>query len=200
MAIKNITNNGRNTKRMEVDMIINLLLVAVSLILLPLTGQSQETQRREDPYQILKKHYEAIGGLENLEAHKTIYSEGKIILEGTGLQGTFRRWEEGSLKEREEVNLNIFEHVAGDNGDYKWSLDRNRKKNIHRDEITLKKRKIKKLMGTYEHLNPESPYFTLTFGEAEKLEGKDCYVIKIENSINKDIILQHYDMSRKRKA
>jgi len=174
-------------------MIINLLLVVFSLILFPLTTKSQETQILEDPFEILEMHYEAVGGLENLKAHKTIYSEGKITLVGTGLQGTFRKWEKGPLKEREEVDLNILKQVNGDNGDYRWSVDRNGKKNFHRDESTLKKREVKRLTDTYEHLNPQSPYFTITFEGAEKFEGEDCYMLKIENSINKDIVHQYYD-------
>lgn len=180
---------------MEVDMIIKLFLASVSLILFPLTTKSQETQRLEDPFEILEKHYEAVGGLEILKAHKTIYSEGKITLEGTGLYGTFRKWEKGPLKEREEVDLNILKQVSGDNGEYRWSVDRNGKKNFHRDESTLKRREVKKLMCTYEHLNPESPHFTITFEGAEKFEGEDCYALKIENSINKDIVHQFYDMT-----
>ncbi len=145
-----------------------------------------------DPYQILMKHYEAVGGLDVLKAQKTTYTHGMVSIEGAGLKGTFKQWDERPLKMRQEIDLTVVKNVFGDNGDYAWSVDPNRKILIQRDERTMQEREIKKLMKEYRHVEPHSPYFKLLYKGIEKVDNEDCHVIQITNTINEDTLLNYY--------
>ncbi len=148
-----------------------------------------------DPYQILEKHFKAVGGLDNLKSQKTLYQEGTIFIEGAGLKGTFKQWSESPLKLRQETDLKVVQTVSGDNGEFSWRVDANGKVLIRRDETTLKEREVRKLMSEYEYVNPGSENFKLTFEGVEKVNGKDCYVVKIANTINRDIHMNFYNTS-----
>ncbi len=166
-------------------------MLVLSALAAPVYGQTELS----DPYQILEKHFEAIGGLDKLKAHKTMYKEGKIIIEGAGIEGTFKQWSERPLKLRQETDLKVVSEVSGDDGEVSWHVDANGKVLIRRDEHTLKEREVRRLMEEYEYLNPESEYFILTFEGVEKTNGKDCYAVKITNRINEDIQRNFYDKS-----
>jgi len=148
-----------------------------------------------DPYEILKRHYEALGGLDKLKAEKSTYTEGTVVLEGTGLQGTFTQWNAHPLRMRQELDLKVIKQISGDNGQFSWEVDANGKVQIKKDEKTIKARKVRKLMAEYDHLDPESPNFGLTFEGIEKVGECDCYVIEITNIINKNIRLDYYNTS-----
>jgi len=164
-------------------------IAVVSILVAPAYGKTSLT----DPYQILAKHFEAIGGLDNLRAQKTVFKEGTISIEGTGLEGTFKQWSERPLKLRQETDLKVVSSVNGDNGEFSWLVDQNSKVLIKRDEITLKERQVRKMMEEYDYAGPESEYFTVTFEGVEKITGRDCYVVKITNNINQDIQKNFYD-------
>ncbi|MCK5228334.1 MAG: hypothetical protein KAK02_09010, partial [Desulfobulbaceae bacterium] len=53
------------------------LLFVFLLILLFSTGSLDAKTQQNDPYQILHRYYEAIGGLQRLKAIKTVYYEGE---------------------------------------------------------------------------------------------------------------------------
>jgi hypothetical protein len=146
-----------------------------------------------DPYTILNKHFEAIGGLDVVKAEETVYAEGTVVIEGAGLQGTFKQWIAKPLFSREEVDLKVIRQLSGDNGHFSWIVDANEKLQIEKDEDALKRREVKKLLAEYDYLNPESQYFTLTFDGIEKVDTSDCYVITITNSINEDVKKDFYD-------
>ncbi|UCE17190.1 MAG: aspartyl protease family protein [Gemmatimonadota bacterium] len=148
-----------------------------------------------DPYEILEKHYEAIGGLDKLKTEKTRYSEGSIVIEGTGLEGTIKIWTEVPNKERQEVDLKILRQTSGDNGQFSWEVDTNGKLQIRRDEPTLQRRRVRGLMEVYDHLNPRSDYFSLGFEGVEKVDDIDCYIVTIKNSINEDVIRQYMNVN-----
>jgi hypothetical protein len=164
-------------------------------VLLGLSVLTHGEQSLPDPYMILEKHFEAVGGMEKLKAQKSMYKEGTIVIEAAGLEGTFKQWNERPLRLRQETDLKVFSEVLGDNGEYSWLVDANEKVLIQRDENTLKEREVRKLMSQYEHINPESEYFKVTFEGSEKVDGKDCYIVKLANSINEDIYLNYYDKS-----
>ncbi|UCG31073.1 MAG: aspartyl protease family protein [candidate division WOR-3 bacterium] len=168
-------------------------MMTILLVLIGLVMPVYSEQLLSDPYQILQKHFEATGGLGNLKAQRTMYKEGSILIEAAGLEGIFKQWSERPLRLRQETDLKVVTSVTGDNGEFSWYVDANEKLLIQRDEITLKERKVRKLMEEYEHLNPQSEYFTVTFEGVEKIEGRDCYVVKIVNKINQDIQLNYYD-------
>ena len=172
---------------------MKILSVTITLLLLAINVYSQETLR--DPYEILNKHYDAIGGIEKHKALQTSYFEGKLSIEGTGLQGTLKQWNKEPLKERQEVDLSIIKQLSGDNGEYSWAVDSNGKLQIMKDENTLKNRAVKKLMSEYDHLNPKSKNFTLSLEGIEKIGEIECYKIKTTNSINEAETFDFYNTS-----
>ncbi|MBE0432990.1 aspartyl protease family protein [candidate division WOR-3 bacterium] len=175
--------------RSRKSMLLGLLALGGLIIL----GHSEELL--SDPHQILEKHFEAVGGLDNLQAQRTVYQEGMIRIEGAGLEGTFKQWSERPLKLRQELDLHVVKTTSGDNGDFSWEVDANGKVLIKRDENTLKEREVRRLMEEYAHLYPGSESFTLTFEGVEKCSGTDCYVVKIANTINQNVRVDFYDSS-----
>ena len=169
-----------------------ILLCVLSLVLCIglVRGESVD-----DPYQIVEKHYAAVGGLEVLKAQKTTYTHGTVSIEGAGLKGTFRQWDERPLKMRQEIDLKVVKTVFGDNGDYAWSVDPNKKILVQRDERTMQEREIKKLMNEYRQLEPNSPYFKLSYKGVKRVDNEDCYAIEITNTINEDTLLNYYSTS-----
>jgi|GEM_PF-293724 len=147
----------------------------------------------DNPYEILNKHYEAIGGLEKVKAEKSTYCEGAY---GTaGLNGTYKKWQEGNNCERSEVDLGAFKYSSGSNGQVVWQMDSNGKLHIEKSEKALKEKKVDELLKSYEHLNPQSKYFKVTFEGIQKIGSADCYVIKMVNNINEDIRFEYINAS-----
>jgi outer membrane lipoprotein-sorting protein len=168
-------------------------LIACFLFVVCFTISINAEELMSDPYKILKKHYEATGGIEKLRAQKRIYAEGNFFIVGAELKGTLRRWTEKPLKMRQEVDLGIAKMVAGDNGEFSWSVDANGKILVQKDDKTLKEREVRGLMERYEHLNPESEYFVLSFQGTETIDGEECYVVTIKNDINETILRLYYN-------
>lgn len=163
----------------------------LALIILVVKGQAEKSPT--DPYQILQSHYEAIGGLDRLKEEKTSYSEGTIDV--VGLEGTIRQWTKQPILKRQEVDLAVFKQTVGDNGRFSWIVDQNGKLQIKKDEATVKRRKVEELLATYDHLNPKSDYFTLTFEGIQPVGTVDCYTVRIANNINEDVSLEHINTS-----
>jgi len=144
-----------------------------------------------DPYEILKLSFDADGGLNRLKAERTQYVEGTLAV--AGLKGTLKSWSQQPDRSRTEVDLGVLKMTQGDNGRYQWVLDANGKlqKITKLDEPTIKRRQLKRLMADYEYANPKSNVFKVTLTGVEKVQDKDCYVIKIVNSINSDVIANY---------
>ena len=142
-----------------------------------------------DPYEILAKHYEALGGLDRLKAEKTKYFEATISV--MGLEGTVKEWDAFPIMKRQEVDLKVFKQTSGDNGKFAWTIDQNGKVQIQQDDVTLKKRQVEELMANYDHLNPASKNFVVTLEGTEAVGAADCYVIKIANTINPDVRVEY---------
>jgi len=171
---------------------INALLMTVMIFVF--TGLSlYASADLTDPYQILDKHFEAIGGLEKIKAVESSYSEATVAM--AGLEGTIKQWNAEPNLSRQEFDLKVFRETSGDNGKFSWSVDANGKVQIRKDEQTLKRRDVAKLMAEYDYINPDSKNFTLSFEGVEKISDADCYVVKIGNSINDDETLNYYDVS-----
>ncbi len=148
-----------------------------------------------DPYQILKKHYEEIGGFEKVKAQQGIYAEGDFFLVGGDLKGTLRRWEEKPLKMRQEIDLGVVKMIVGDNGEFPWQVDANRKVMVQKDDITLKEREVKGLMERFEHLDPASEHFILSYDGTQDITGETCHVVTIKNDISETIMKQYFSTS-----
>jgi hypothetical protein len=163
----------------------HLLLVAIVLIFNSINLSAQKGLT--DPYEIMNRYYQAVGGLEKVKASTSEYFEGRVTIVGASLEGSIKHWAQSPLKTRDELDLKIFTHISGDNGEFSWELDANGKLKINKDEETIKRRQISALLEEYDHLDPNSKNFRLTFEGIEKVGEVDCYVIKTTNNINADI-------------
>lgn len=168
-----------------------MILVLLLCCLIPFVAQAELT----DPYEILQKHYEAVGGIEQIKAQKTRHSQGSIDIEGTGFKGTFEEWSERPIKSRQNVDLTVFKMTEGDNGEFSWRVDQNGRLQIRKDERSVKEREIKMLLAQFDHLNEESANFHLSFEGTEKVGDADCYVVKMTSTINDDVTTSYYDNS-----
>ncbi|WP_457576171.1 aspartyl protease family protein [Desulfomarina sp.] len=139
----------------------------------------------QDPYEVLLAHYNAIGGLEKLKTIKSSYSEGLIRLDG--MQGKFRHWEKGPLQYRTEEKFDAVFQTDGDSGEVSWQLDTNGQVLLFKDRESKKRREIARRIELYEHLNRDSPVFTLTLEASKVVKGQECYQVLLSNRINKDI-------------
>lgn len=144
-----------------------------------------------DPYEIFHNHYKAIGGLEKLRAVITGYNEGRVRYDG--LQGTYKNWDKRPLQYRTEEDFEVITQIEGDSGKIAWFFDTNKQLLLIKDPETVKRRKISVLLDEYDHLNPDSPNFTLSYKGLVDVEGISCYDILMENTINRDVTHFYFD-------
>jgi len=158
-------------------LILCLVLIGASLL---------SAQEISDPYEILDRYFNAVGGLERLKAEQVSYSEGTLAL--AGMEGTIKIWSQVPNRNRIEVALGPLNIIQGDNGEHEWTLDQNGKVQIvtNPDEATIKRRRVRQLISEYAYADRESDIFTVNFDGIEKVEDKDCYVVRITNNINVD--------------
>jgi hypothetical protein len=154
------------------------------LLLLSAAAGAWAQEGLTDPYEILAAHYEAIGGLELLKAEKTRYFEATLQL--FGLEGQIKEWQQRPIRQRQEVDLGIIKQTTGDTGDYAWMVDSNGKLQVMKDETTLKRREVDKLVADFEHLRRDSEHFVLTFEGTEDVNGTACYVVNLANTIDEN--------------
>jgi hypothetical protein len=171
----------------------NPVRMLTTLTLLLLMAGSAAGSELSDPYVILNRHYEAMGGLDRIKAQKSSHMEGTLVLVGTGLEGSFVQYSEMPIRSRQEVDLKVITQVSGDNGEYAWTVDQNGKLQIRRDEQTLKQRRLQILLAELDHLDRNSEVFTLSYDGIDTAAGVDCYVVTIANNINEDVSSQYYD-------
>lgn len=169
----------------------NVLMVCSLLMSFLISGSV--LAELSDPYEIYLKHYEATGGLEKQKAIQSTIVEGELDLVGTGLKGSFKQWNELPLRSRQEVDLTIIQQTTGDNGENAWSVDQNGKLQINRDEITLKQRKLQKLIAEFDHLNKNSEFIKLDFLGMDTVGDKNCYIVRMTNTINDDTTVSYFD-------
>jgi hypothetical protein len=167
------------------------VLVSLSLCLVLAAGALAADLT--DPYEILHRHFEAVGGLERARDERTSYSEGSIEIVGTGLQGTFRSWGQFPTYSRQELDLTIVTQTSGDNGEFGWLVDQNGKIRIQKDEATMERREIADRAAAYDYLDPDSETFGLSLEGIEKSGEVDCYVLRLTNTINDDVTRLFYD-------
>ena len=138
-----------------------------------------------DPYRFFAAHYEAMGGLERFKQIHSGWSVGTVRYDG--LEGTFEGWSEKPLRYRLDEDFGIIRQSEGDDGTRRWRRDTNGQVEEVRDEETLKRRRIAELLENFEHLNPDSPWFTLSDAGLAEVEGVPCRVLRLENRINSDV-------------
>jgi len=150
--------------------------------------------KEADPYNIYKQYYEAIGGLDNLKAIKSSYSEGTIQVDN--LKGHFKEWSETPLRYRLEEYFNIITHSSGDNGKNSWAEDTNGKVIVLKDKNTIQRRQLTKLLEEFNHLDRNSKYFNLSYQGKSEFNNKSVHIIKMTNTINEDISWLYFDSKR----
>lgn len=173
---------------MNVRFAILTSIILISCLALPIRAE----EVMNDPYSILAKHYDAIGGLERAKAIKRLYAEGMLTIVNSDLEGTFTLWTAKPLRMRQEVDFNIAKFISGDNGDFRWTLDANGKILMHRDEAVITEREVQKHMENFDHLDPGSVHFTLTLAGIESVDDEACYVVAIANDINETVERHYY--------
>jgi hypothetical protein len=159
-------------------------VVGIFLLIVCSVTWMEAKEMINDPYQILKNHFDAVGGLEKLKEKNKIYAEGNLRILDANLNGTTKIWAEKPLKMKQEVNLGIVEMISGDNGEFSWSVDANGKILVHRDDETLKEREVRRLMEDYEYFDPQSENFILSCEGTETVNGEECFVLTIRNRID----------------
>lgn len=162
--------------------VFRVLPILVIVLLLP--GRSGAAAELTDPYQIIRQHYEAIGGLDRLQKLIGSYSEGRVRYDG--LEGTFKNWNTRPQQYRTEEDYSVISQIEGDSGEFVWFFDTNGQLLVLKDEDTLKRRQIGLRLDRYEHLDPNSPYFTLGLAGVSDTDGRPCYEIVLTNTINSD--------------
>ena len=140
-----------------------------------------------DPYEILNKYFDAIGGIFVAVLGHRHPLEGTIAV--AGLEGTIKFWTAKPGLSRAEVDLGVLKMTQGDNGEYSWVFDSNGKvqKTTNPDELAVQRRDIRIRLSDQEYADPNSEIFTVTFGGIDTANGNDCYAIKISTNINADV-------------
>lgn len=142
-------------------------------------------QKLADPYRIMKNYFHAVGGLNKVKAEKSLYYEGFYF--SGGVKGTVKQWYQFPGRWRKEVNFMGLNHITGCNGKHGWLVDRNGKIKIEKSEETIKRTRVSKSMFALDYMNPNPVNFSLSFQGLSKVGNANCYVVKISNTINKDI-------------
>jgi hypothetical protein len=101
-----------------------------------------------DPYAVMQRHYQAIGGLDRCKAETTSYFEGTLTIEGAGVSGTLKEWHHSPDRYRQEVDLTVFRQTTGDNGQYAWEVDANGKVQSRLDPQSLELSGTLTVLGT----------------------------------------------------
>ena len=167
---------------------IRLILFFLFSLQLLQPGSAEELT---DPYQILRSHYEAVGGLDRLQSLVSSRSEGRVRYDG--LEGTFKHWDARPLQYRTEEDYAVISQIEGDSGEFTWLFDTNGQLLVLRDEATLKRRQIALRLDRYEHLDPDSPYFRVQFAGTVDIDGRTCYELVLTNTVNSDVGHFFYD-------
>ena len=135
-----------------------------------------------DPYDILDRHIEALGGMERLSAHESVRTKGTLDI--AGLTGTVERWQGLGRTYRQSVDLGVFQETSGDDGTSVWQLDANGKVQIVEDENALLRRDVESRIAAYEAFDRGSDVFSVEYVGEGTVDGAPCGIIRITNSLN----------------
>ncbi len=167
--------------------IILFLIATVVLFSLPTALFAQS----HDPYEIFLRHYEATGGLERWKSIKSTQAYGTVIYDG--LKGKFRSCYKKTMRFYLYEDFKIINQQQGDDGKQTWLKDTNGKVLINRDEETLKRRQLRELYERFLHIERNSQIFTLHFDGSQFVGRTECLVVRITNTINRDIEWYFFD-------
>ncbi len=162
-----------------------LLLGATAILILTALAVSARAETA-DPYDILDRHVEALGGMDALRANASFHMEG--TLEVAGLSGSVERWQGAGGRFRQELDLGVFRETSGDDGSTAWTVDANGKVQFVEDENALIRRKVESRVAAYEMFDRDSDVFDATYVGLDELNGRACHLVRITNSLNDDAI------------
>ncbi len=164
-------------------------LLLLADIFLPVAALCQDSL--VDPYDIFQKHYQASGGLAKLKKVHTSYSSGLTSYDG--LQGRFTAWEKKPLQYRLQEDYQLLEQVSGDDGSFSWLQDTNGRVQIFKDDETIKRRQVQARLARFEHLDRNSTFLSLHYDGKKSAGEYQCHVVRLENTINRDISWFYFD-------
>jgi hypothetical protein len=164
---------------------VRVFVLSVSVLALVVAGDGL-AQEISDPYEVLDRYFEAVGGLDRLQAERAYYFEGALNF--AGMEGNLKQWSRQPGQTRAEIALGPLNIIQGDNGEHRWVVDQNGKLQVitNPDEATVKRRQVRRLIEEYAFADRDSDVFTVELEGIEQVDGKDCYVVKITNNINVD--------------
>ena len=168
------------------------ILIALALVC-ALAPAARAAADITDPYEVLARHYEALGGLDRVKAEQTLHFEATLSV--AGLEGTIHHWEASPDRSRTEVDLVVFTQTTGDNGEVAWEVGMNGKLRIEQDPNALARREVSRRLALFEHLDPASDIFTVSLEGIEQVEGADCYVIRMVSAADNIERVWYIDVS-----
>ncbi len=152
------------------------VLIALALVC-ALAPAARAAADIADPYEVLDRYYEALGGLDRVKAEETLHFEATLSV--AGLEGTVRYWGASPDRSRTDVDLVVFTQTTGDNGEVAWEVDSNGKLRMEQDPNALARREIGRRLALFEHLDRASDIFTVSLEGIEQVDGADCYVVRV---------------------
>lgn len=169
-----------------------LILLALTLVcaLAPMTRAAADIT---DPYEVLDRYYEALGGLDAVKAEETLHFEATFSV--AGLEGTVHHWEASPDRSRTEVDLVVFTQTTGDNGEAAWEVDSNGKLRMEQEPNALARRDVSRRLALFEHLDRTSDIFTVSLEGTEQVEGEDCHVIRVVSATDNVERIWYIDVS-----
>jgi predicted aspartyl protease len=207
------TNSWKVSWKISWGVFIPLLLFSfmfASSIPLQANETNNKTNNKlSDPYRIMKRYFDAVGGLQRLKAETYFYCKG--IYGSGGVTGTVQEWHHIPGKWRREVKLMSFTQSSGCNGTFAWEVDRNGKIKIEKNEEVRNSARVAKLMQEYAFMEPGSKNFSVKLKglrtindnniakksgnnvrknvgkNAGKNSGIECYHLRITNTVNHDV-------------
>lgn len=130
--------------------------------------------------EILARHAEALGGVENLFRPRSLHARGHIS--ASGLKGTIEAWVEGtdrSERFRQELDLGLIKMTLGCDGRDWWRVDNNGAVGdiggAEKDKLTATL-----YIGDYLYLHPQASRSRIELAGSEDRDGVPTFVLDVD--------------------
>jgi hypothetical protein len=146
-----------------------------------------------DPYEIINRHIEAIGGWEYLNRRNSLHAIGTIDYVGAGLSGKYQEWKafsEDTCFFKTDKNLGVFSETINYDGSSVWKKDNHGKVTNISSEDLLTELIVKRLTEKYAFANRESKQFKLS-----AKRNKQEYIVTVQNVYNKHVLKYYFNRS-----
>lgn len=171
-------------------------LLAITLLIGLSCGKSIKPNRElagRDPYEILGRNAEALGGIDRILTHRTVYTEGRISIEGTQIQGSFKSLIQFESYEKTEADLGSMKVISGCDGEVNWRIDINGNLVVEDDARTLSRIEVKKLFSARAELDSNSDIFNIRYLGLDTFSDVPLFVLELTNTLNQDTVIRYYD-------